>query len=142
MRKNGATLRAGWFVGNAHSIKGAVNEEERDHKKECADSPLHVAVGHRHRDLDRKEAEERCEFDHRVQRHGRSVLERITNSVANHSGRVKGSALLAEIHLDDFLGVVPRTASVRHEDGLEQSKEGDADEIANEEIGIKKWQRK
>src|SRR5688500_16821785 len=43
--------------------------------------------------------------------------------------------------LDYFLRVVPRTAGIRHEYGLEQAEESDADEIADEEVGIENRQR-
>ena len=35
-------------------------------------------------------------------------------------------AFLAQVHFDDFLGVVPGATGVGHEDGLEQTEERDA----------------
>jgi hypothetical protein len=43
-------------------------------------------------------------------------------------------ALLAHVDFDDLLGVVPGTAGVGHEDGLEQAEERDADQVADEEV--------
>ena len=50
------------------------------------------------------------------------------------------SALLAEIHLDYFLGVVPGAARIGHENSLEQPEECDPNQIADEEIRIKERQ--
>ena len=51
-----------------------------------------------------------------------------------------GGVLLAQVGLDDLLGVVPRAAGVGHEDGLEQAEEGDADQVADEEVGVEERQ--
>ncbi len=50
-------------------------------------------------------------------------------------------ALLAEVHFDDFLGVVPRASGVGHEDGLEQTEERDANQVTDEEIRVEERQR-
>ena len=54
---------------------------------------------------------------------------------------MKLSALFTEIHFDDFLGVVPRAAGIGHENGLKQTEESDADEVADEEVSIEEGQR-
>ena len=60
---------------------------------------------------------------------GGGVLEGTAHSVAHDCGGVQVGALLAEVHLDDLLGVVPRAAGVGHEDSLEQPEECAALEI-------------
>ena len=44
----------------------------------------------------------------------RRVLERIADGVADHGCRVQRRALFLEVDFDDFLGVVPCSAGVRH----------------------------
>ena len=94
-----------------------------------------------HGDFHREQTKQRCELNDWVQTHGTGVLERIANGVANHGRRVKVSALHAHVHFNNLLCVVPRSAGIGHKDGLEETKERDGDQVANEEVGIKERQR-
>ena len=47
---------------------------------------------------------------------------------------------LLQIDFDDLLGVIPATAGIGHEDSLEETEEGDPDEVADEEVGIDEGQ--
>jgi hypothetical protein len=110
-------------------------------EKDTADREFHVPVGHRNRDLDREQPKQGRELDHGIERDRRGILERIANGVANHRRGVQFRPLLAEVHFDDLLCIIPGPARIGHEDGLEQAEECDPDQVANEEIGIEKWQR-
>ncbi len=57
-------------------------------------------------------------------------------TVASWSGRV----LLFQVDLDDLLRIVPCAAGVGHEDRLEETEEGDADQVADEEVGVEERQ--
>ena len=46
---------------------------------------------------------------------------------------MEGCSLGFHIDLDDLLGVVPSAACVSHEDGLEETEDGDGDEVGDEE---------
>ena len=50
-------------------------------------------------------------------------------------------ALFAQIHFDNFLGVVPRAAGVGHEDGLVQAEDRDRNQIADEEVLVQAGKR-
>src|SRR3954468_699813 len=49
---------------------------------------------------------------------------------------MKRRALLFQFHFHDFLSVVPRATSIRHEDRLEQAEQRDRHQVANEEVGL------
>ncbi len=51
---------------------------------------------------------------------------------------MKGSSLLPEVHLNNLLGIVPRTAGIGHVDRLEEAKAGNGNQVGHEEVGIKK----
>ena len=70
----------------------------------------------------------------------RGVLERIAHRVADDGRLVERGALLLQVDLDDLLRVVPCAAGVGHEDGLEEAEEGDADQVADEEVGVEERQ--
>ena len=95
---------------------------------------------HLHGDLHGQQAEEGGELDDGIHRHGAGVLERVAHGVAHDRGGVQGRAFLFEVHLDNFLGVVPRAAGVGHEDGLKQAEEGDGDQVGDEEVRVEKGQ--
>src|SRR5436190_3578982 len=63
---------------DAHVVEAAVDEDQADDEDRGAEAVLEAGF-HLHRDLDREEAEERGELDHRVERNGRGVLERIAH---------------------------------------------------------------
>src|SRR5207249_2454059 len=100
-----------------------------------------VIERHSDRDFDGEQAEERREFDDRVHRYRGSIFEWIANSITDYRRGMQVSAFLAKVHFHDFLGIVPSAAGIGHENRLEQAEEGDADQIANKEIGIEKRQR-
>ena len=85
------------------------------------------------RQLHRQQAEQRGELDDRIQRHRRSVLERIADRVADDGGVVQRRPFLLQFDFDDFLGVVPGAAGVGHEDGLVETEDRDRDQVADEE---------
>ena len=92
-------------------------------------------------ELHGEQTEERGELDDGVHRHAGRVLEWVADGVA-HDGRVvEGGALLLELDLDDLLRVVPGSAGVRHEERLEETEEGDADEVADEEVALVEGER-
>ena len=128
------------FLGNPHAVERAITKNSATMKKNAPMRGLEL-IRHRHGDFHREQAEQRGEFDHRVHRHGRGVLEGVADGVADDGRRVQVGAFLAEVHFHDLLGVVPRTTRVRHEDGLEEAEERDADEVANEERRIEERQR-
>jgi len=111
--------------------------QEQEHR---ADRRLGRLVLHGDGDFHRQQAEQRRELDHRVQRHRRSVLERVADRVADDGRGVQRRPLLTHVDLDDLLRVVPRAAGVRHEQRLEQSEECDRHEIRDEEVGIEEGQ--
>src|SRR5215213_5940726 len=45
-------------------------------------------------------------------------------------------SLLLELHLDDFLCVIPRTAGIRHEDRLIETEDCDRYQVADEEVRL------
>ena len=88
---------------------------------------------HAYRQFHRQQSEQGSELDHRVHGHRGSVFERISHGIADHGGGVQLGAFLLQLDLHDFLGVVPGPAGVGHEDGLIQAKDGDRDQVADEE---------
>ena len=133
-------VRRDFLHGNPHGIERAMNKHQGGDEEKSADAQLQGLIVHVDRHFHGEQTEERGEFNDRIQRHRGSVLERIADRVAHDGCRVEGGALLFHVHLDNFLGVVPRAAGVRNENGLIQSEERDADQIADEEIRIKKRQ--
>src|SRR5258708_11206661 len=95
-----------------------------------------TGVFHCDGNLDGEKAEEGGEFNDGIERNGRSVFEWVAYGIAHDGRRVKRSVFRAEVDFNDLLGVVPCTAGVRHENGLEKSEERYADEVSNEEIRI------
>ena len=89
-----------------------------------------------------EQAKERGELDHGIERHRTGVFERVTNRVAHDRGGMKRRSFHFQIHLHDFLGVVPGATGIGHENCLEQAEERDGDEIADEKVGVEKCQRK
>src|ERR1043166_8743330 len=136
VRQNQRAVGAGVFLRNPHAVKRAIHEDQRNNEEERANSGFGTLIFHGHGDFHGEQTEQGGEFDHRIHRHGRRVLKRIAHGVADDRRRVEVRPLLPQIHFDDFLGVVPRAAGVGHEDGLKQSEEGDADQVADEEIRV------
>src|SRR6266487_6024158 len=118
-----------------------MDEKEGNREKGCRQNVSQggalLAGGKLHGKLDGKQAEECGELDDRVERHRRSVLERIPDRIADYRGVMQRSALLLQFYFDDFLCVVPGAAGVGHEDGLVQTESGDGNEVANEKEGFK-----
>src|SRR5207244_10472334 len=61
------------------------------------------------------------------------VFEGIADRIADHGCGVKICALLLKLDLYDFLGVIPSSSCIGHENGLEEAEHGDGNEIAYEE---------
>ena len=80
--------------------------------------PQLVADGHA--ELDREQAEERRELDHRVHRYRRRVFEGIAHGIPHDRRVVKRRPLFLKLGLDDLLRVVPGGSRVCHEDRLEK----------------------
>ncbi len=65
-------------------------------------------------------------FDDRVEGRAGSVLERVTDDIANHTGIMLGSTLAAKVAIFDvFLGVIPCAAGIGHEDGQQLPADDD-----------------
>src|SRR5882762_542589 len=95
-----------------------------------------------HGEFDGEQTEKRCELDDRVERDRRSIFKRITDGIANDGGIVERRALLLHFNFNDFLGVVPGSAGVGHEDGLIEAEDGDGEKIADEEEGFDEGESK
>src|SRR5581483_5836761 len=103
----------GGLALDPHRVEGAPDEHDGHEEEERGQQPARrrpAAGGQRHGQLHREQPEERGELDHRVHRHRGRVLERVAHGVADHGGGVERRPLLAELHLDDLLGVVPGAA--------------------------------
>lgn len=75
----------------------------------------------------------RHELDEDVQAWAGSVLERVAHGVAHHGGTVYLAALPAEItFFDIFLGIVPGTTGVGHEDSQHETGRQAADQKADD----------
>jgi len=55
---------------------------------------------------------------------------------------MKRSPFLLHFDLDDFLGVVPSTAGVSHEDGLIEAEDGNGEKIADEKERLNEGESK
>src|SRR2546421_12014599 len=113
-----------------HAIEGAVHEEHC--YKDAEDGRRYPVLRNLLCQLDRQKAKEGGEFDYRIHRYGRCVFEGVTNSVANHRRGMQVGTLLLQLHLDDFLCVVPSAAGIGHEERLEQPEERNSDQITYE----------
>ena len=89
--------------------------------------------GDRGGQFDGQQSEQRRELDHRVERHRGGVLVGVTDGVAHDGGVVQRRVLRVEIHLDEFLRVVPGSTGVRHEDGLVEPEQRHRDEEPDEQ---------
>src|SRR6267143_2723948 len=121
---------------DAHAVEGTVDEEEGDDEEGRRENVRQAAAlrgGQLHGELNGQQAKEWREFNDRIEGDGRRILKRIAHYVADDCSVVEGRALLLEFDFNDFLGVVPGTAGVGHEDGLVQAEDGDGEEIADEE---------
>ncbi len=94
-----------------------------------------------HRKLHCQQAEQGCEFDHRIHRHRGRILERIAHRIADDRGIVQRRAFLFQFNFHNFFGIVPGAAGVRHEDRLIQTENSDRDQISNEVEGLDKGKR-
>ncbi len=89
-------------ASDAHAVKGAVDENERDDEKSGGKEVRKAATGvgsEFHGELHGEEAEERGELDDRVERDGGRVLERIANGVANAGGAWDNAKKIVEVEL-------------------------------------------
>src|SRR5689334_18406158 len=72
---------------DAHAVERPPHEHHRHREEERgghAGQPGAVLSGEGHRELDGEQPEEGGEFDDRIHRHRRGVLERIAHGVAHH----------------------------------------------------------
>ncbi len=81
------------------------------------------------------------EFDDRVQRNGRRIFEGVADGVADNGGFMQRSVFHLEINFNNLLAVIPATAGIGHEDRLEETEEGNTDQITDKEVGVKEGQR-
>src|SRR5579863_10213239 len=126
----------GFAASDSHAVEGPVDEEERNCEKgqrEYVCEGWALVTGKGDGELDGKQSKQRGELDYWIEGDGGSVFERIADCIADDGGVVERSSLLLEFDFNDFLGVVPSGARVGHEDGLVEAKDGDRDEIADEE---------
>ena len=84
----------------------------------------------------RKQAEQRREFDNRIHRNRRGVLEGIADGIANDGRRMQRRAFFLQLDFNDFLSIIPSSAAVCHENRLEQPKQGDRNQVTDKEIGF------
>src|SRR5450432_1828231 len=117
---------------DGHAVERAPHEDDGD-EEEGGREAQREAARQAHGQLHGEQAEERRELDDRVHGDRRRVLEGIAHGVAHDARGVQRRALLLEVDLDELLGVVPGAARVGHEDGLEETEEGDRDQVADEE---------
>src|ERR1700741_5232055 len=111
---------------DAHAVERTVDEEEGDdeegRRQNMRQSCTLLSGSQLHGKLNSQKAEQSRELDDWVERDGRRVLERIADGVSDHSSVVERRTFLLQFDFDNFLGVVPRAASVGHEDGLVQAE--------------------
>src|SRR5712692_7277505 len=92
---------SGGGAADAHAVEGAVDEEEGDDKKGSGEDVCQSAAlrgGQSHGEFDGEKAEERCEFNDRIEGDGRRVFKLIADRVADDGGVVKRRAFLFEFH--------------------------------------------
>src|SRR5205085_9658112 len=130
---------------NSHAVERAIHESKRHQEEDCSENVRQCAAlrgGQLHRQFDGEKAEERCEFDDRIQSNRRRVLKRIANRIAHHSGIVERRAFLLQLNFHDLLGVIPCTARVGHKNRLIQTKDRDGDQITDEKKRFKEREGK
>ncbi len=130
-----------FFLGNSHPVEGTINENQGDEKEASGQTEFQADIGHRHGDFHSQQTEQSREFDDRIQGNRRGILERVADGVADNGRFMQRSVLHLQINFDDLLAVIPATAGIGHEDRLEEAEEGDADQIADEEVGVEEGQR-
>ena len=94
-----------------------------------------------HGQLDRQQPEERGEFDHWIQGHGRCVLERIAHRVAYYRRVMQRRAFLFEFDFNDLLRVIPRGTRIGHKNSLVKAKDGDGDQVADKKERLDERER-
>ena len=124
---------------DSHPVERSPHENRRpedEHPRQHVAQQRAVLFSKLHAKFHREQSEQRRELDDRIHRHRRRVLERIADRVADDRRGMQRRALLLQLDLDHFLGVVPRAAGVGHEDRLEQTEERDRDQVADEEVRL------
>ena len=115
-----------------------MDEEQADEERDARDgqrdgSALLTQLGGQ---LNCEQTKQRGELDDRVHGDRRGILEWIADGIADDASCMQLGALLFELGLDDLLGVVPSAAGVGHKQGLEQTEQRDADQVADEEVRL------
>src|SRR5712692_3805653 len=86
---------------DAHAVERAVDEGEGNGEEGRGEDVCQSAAlrgGQSHGEFDGEKAEERCEFNDRIEGDGRRVFKRIADGVADDGGVVKRRAFLFEFH--------------------------------------------
>src|SRR3989442_3267674 len=99
-----------WGGFDPHGVERAPHERQRDDEERPREHQAQggpASGGQRDRQLDREQAKQRREFDDRVHRDRRRILEWVANGVADDGGVVQRRAFLLQLGLHDLLGVVP-----------------------------------